>query len=256
MKLRNVTYKTQNIVIIQKRKERGNTKTCIILGSGYSLSVDENNNVTYKDPLFFPPSGRGYGNCDVFSIFFTLNCQGLQEAGKDLSNFINTNLGNYANVILHGHSKCGSCFLNLVQWLSRPVTVISVSAPINTGGTSITSPEFTKGLNSIEVRLFNYIFSNHKVDTDIAPYSTFLKNINLTAIRKHQYKIIVSSCTGMVTFNPVAAFLKWFNQVHSIDGDGIIPFSSQVPDFGVFYEISATHVDSMRKSIKYVKQFL
>lgn len=68
MKIRNVVYKTRNIVVVLKRKVQ-NTTNCVIIGSGYSLSVNEKGQVIYKDPLFFAPSGKGYGNCDVFSMF-------------------------------------------------------------------------------------------------------------------------------------------------------------------------------------------
>lgn len=255
MKIRNVVYKTRNIVVVLKRKVQ-NTTNCVIMGSGYSLSINGKKQVTYKDPLFFAPSGKGYGDCDVFSMFFTLDCLGLQEAGKDISNFINTQLYNYSGVVLHGHSKCGACFLNLAQWLNRKVSIISVSAPINISGAPITSPEFQQGLNIVEAKLFNYIFSNHKVDKDISPNSTFLKNINLVAFREHHYRIIVSTCCGSITFNPVSIFLKWFDKMHGIKGDGIIPLCSQVPTSCSFDLISATHAESMSKSIKVVKTFL
>ena len=255
MKIRNVVYKTRNIVVVLKRKVQ-NTTNCVIIGSGYSLSVNEKGQVIYKDPLFFAPSGKGYGNCDVFSMFFTLNCLGLQEAGKDLADFINNKLYHYSGVILHGHSKCGACFLNLAQWLNRKVSIISISAPINISGAPITSPEFNQGLNIVEAKLFNYIYSNHKVDKDISPNSNFLKNINLVAFREHRYKIIVSTCCRNITFNPVSVFLKWFDKMHGINGDGIIPLRSQVPTFCSFDLISATHAESMHKGIKFVKPFL
>lgn len=43
----------------------------------------------------------------------------------------------YQNIILHGHSKCGSCFIEATKWLKRRVTVVSVSAPLNSQGTPI-----------------------------------------------------------------------------------------------------------------------
>lgn len=113
MKLRNVIYKTENIVLQEVRKS--SSKTCIIMWSGYSLSVNENNKVIYKDPLLFPPKGKQYGDYTVLSLFYTFECKGLDISGKELANYINNNMNQYDNIILHGHSKCGSCFVNLAN---------------------------------------------------------------------------------------------------------------------------------------------
>lgn len=120
MKLRNVIFKTKNIIIQEVRKSTNSTcKTCIIMGSGYSLSVDDNNNVIHKDPLFFPPSGNDYGDYTVLSLFYPFECEGLSIAAEELANYINFNMPQYDNIILHGHSKCGSCFIKATKWLKR-----------------------------------------------------------------------------------------------------------------------------------------
>lgn len=93
MKLRNVIFKTKNIIIQEVRKStNSDCKTCIIMGSGYSLSVDEENNVIHKDPLFFPPSGNVYGDYTVLSLFYPFECEGLSVAAKELANYIDTNM--------------------------------------------------------------------------------------------------------------------------------------------------------------------
>ncbi len=132
MKLRNVIFKTKNIIIQEVRKSTDCAcKTCIIMESSYSLSVDEESNVIHKDPLFFPQSGNAYGDYTVLSLFYPFECEGLSEAAKELANYIDTNMYQYQNIILHGHSKCGSCFIEATKWLKRRVTVVSVSASLN-----------------------------------------------------------------------------------------------------------------------------
>lgn len=258
MKLRNVIYRTENIVLQEVRKS--SSKTCIIMGSGYSVSVDANNKVTHKDPLFFPPSGKKYGDYTVLSLFYTFECKGLNEAGKDLADYINNNMNEYDNIILHGHSKCGSCFVNLAKWLNREVSIVSVSAPLNKYGTPITDRAlFDTKLNWIERKIFHKIFSDHNVDRDLMENSEFLTNLDLHYLDKHRHKIVVSGCgcnPRKFTFNPVALFLTWLDETKGIYGDGIIPIYSQIPKNKVFTQIIATHVDSMDKSIKFVEDFL
>lgn len=253
MKLRNVIYKTENI-ILQKVKT-SSSKTCIIMGSGYSLSVDANNIIIHKDPLFFPPSGKKYGNYTVLSLFYSFECKGLDIAGKELANYINKNMNNYENIILHGHSKCGSCFVNLTKYLKRRVSIVSVSAPLNKSGTPITNQAFDTQLNWIEKIFFHKIFSNHNVDKDLCENSDFLSNLDLHYLNEHRYKIVVSRC-GKFTLNPAELLLTWIDKSKGIYGDGIIPIYSQIPRNNTFTQILATHVTSMNKSIKFVKSFL
>lgn len=254
MKLRNVIYKTENIVLQEVRKS--SSKTCIIMWSGYSLSVNENNKVIYKDPLLFPPKGKQYGDYTVLSLFYTFECKGLDISGKELANYINNNMNQYDNIILHGHSKCGSCFVNLAKWLEREVAIVSVSAPLNNFGTPIANKKvFDSRLNFIEKIFFHKIFSNHNVDKDLCENSEFLTNLNMHYLHKHRYQIVVSVC-GKFTLNPVQLFLTWVDKAKGINGDGIIPKCSQIPKDESFIQISATHADSMDKTIQIVKDFL
>lgn len=257
MKLRNVIFKTRNIVIQEVRKARDCTcKTCIIMGSGYSLSVDEENNVTHKDPLFFPPNGKDYGDYTVLSLFYPFECEGLEKAAEELANYINTNMQQYENIILHGHSKCGSCFIKATKWLKRKVTIVSVSAPLNRQGTPIANRRvFDARLNWLEKIFFHKIFSDHNVDKDLCENSKFLTNLSMEYLQRHRYIIVVSVC-GRFTLNPVQILLTWIDKSKKINGDGIIPISSQIPEDKPFTQILSTHADSMKASVQFVKDFL
>ena len=242
---------------IQLRKSTDDAcKTCIIMGSGYSLSIDHENKVIYKDPLFFPPSGNAYGDYTVLSLFYPFECEGLSCAAEELANYINFHMQQYDNIILHGHSKCGSCFVKATEWLKRRVTIISVSAPLNEFGTPIANRKiFDSRLNWLEKIFFYKIFSDHNVDKDLCENSEFLINLNMKYLIFHNYEIIVSSCDKF-TINPVQLLLIWVDKFKNINGDGIIPMNSQIPKGVPFTRILATHVDSMKKSIRFVKKFL
>ncbi len=257
MKLRNVIFKTKNVIIQEVRKSTDhNCKTCIIMGSGYSLSVDEKNNVTHKDPLFFPPSGNMYGDYTVLSLFYPFECEGLSVVAEELANYIDTNMYQYENIILHGHSKCGSCFIEATKYLKRKVTVVSVSAPLNRQGTPIANRKvFDDRLNWLEKIFFHKIFSDHNVDKDLCENSKFLTNLTMDNLQRHNYMIIVSVCKKF-TLNPVELLLTWIDKYKNINGDGIIPRETQIPKEKPFVEISSTHAGSMKSSVRFVKDFL
>lgn len=257
MKLRNVILKTENIIIQELKKATESTcRTCIIMGSGYSLSIDSEDKVIRRDPLFFPPSGNDYGDYNVLSLFYSFECEGLLNAAEELANYINYNMQQYDKIILHGHSKCGSCFVKATKWLKRKVNLVIVSAPLNKFGTPIANKNlFESRLNWLEKILFNKFFSNHNVDKDLCENSEFLINLKLDDLTRHNYKIIVSSYGG-ITINPVELLLIWIDKTKKINGDGFIPRCSQIPDDKCFVEISATHASSMKKSIQFVKDFL
>ncbi len=85
-------------------------------------------------------------------------------AAKELANYIDTNMYQYEKIILHGCSKCGSCFIEATKWLKRKVTVVSVSAPLNSRGTPIANrKEFDARLNWLEKIFFHKILFLERV---------------------------------------------------------------------------------------------
>lgn len=147
-------------------------------------------------------------------------------------------------------------FCQSSKWLEREVAIVSVSAPLNNFGTPIANKKvFDSRLNFIEKIFFHKIFSNHNVDKDLCENSEFLTNLNMHYLHKHRYQIVVSVC-GKFTLNPVQLFLTWVDKAKGINGDGIIPKCSQIPKDESFIQISATHADSMDKTIQIVKDFL
>ncbi len=199
MVLQKIVHKSSNLIIQQLQKGSTSSSIAVVVGSGHSVSVDDRNNVTFTDPGFRPPKKiASYGtDCTLFTIYYPKTCEGLDVAGKELAEFINENLNFYRKIILHGHSKCGCCFVNLAQWLDGwsllRTHIITVSAPFK--GTPVADIQgFSKKLNAIEKFFYRKIFSDHKVDRDICPDSGFISNLNWHNINKLHIEHVVSKC--------------------------------------------------------------
>lgn len=134
-KLRNVVYSSPNLIVQRIHQGLALCNIAVVVGDGHSVSVDDDNNITFCDPGYRPPKKlKGYGkDCTLFAVYFPKSCEGLAVAGKELAEFINTNLNFFKKIILHGNSRCGCCFENLVQWLDGFIAlrtyVVSVSIP-------------------------------------------------------------------------------------------------------------------------------
>lgn len=116
--------------IARQLQEEANNNIAIIVGNGYSFSVDENNNVTFTN---HPKKIRGYRNCTIFAIYLNQTCEGMDVAERELADFINIKLKLYRKIILHGYADDGLRFLRLYheqldRWSKLKTHVVSVSA--------------------------------------------------------------------------------------------------------------------------------
>lgn len=233
-KLRNIVYKSENLIVQLMQKSSSPCNTVVIVGNGHSVSVDDYNNITFCGPCYYPPKRvKGYGDkCAIFAIYYPKTCEGLAVAGEELAEFIKKNLQLYRKIILHGHSKCGCCFQNLAHWLDNwskyRTHIVSVSAPLK--GTPFANIEdFALKLNGFERFIYFKIFSNHKVDRDICPGSEFLNSLDLQDYEGLHREFIVSKCGK--SFNLIDWVLAFIDFKTNIRGDGIIPLQSQIPDY-------------------------
>lgn len=250
--LKNVLYKSNNIVIQQTQK--GN-RNLIILGSGYSLSIDEQNKIVNHDPLMILPNIE-FQEETVMSIFYPFESKGLEDAGKELSYFINSIMPNYDSITLIGHSKCGVCFANAAKWIEcKNVNIITISAPFQ--GTPMADKELMfKRLTWFEERIYTLIFSNHNVDKDIIPDSNFLQNADYSGLEHCTHINIVSKCPKK-SRSPLDIILKYLDKKGKINGDGIVPEISQHSAFysnTILKNTEATHATSLEIGVTILKE--
>lgn len=251
-KLCNVMYKSENLIVHTAKK--GNGKHFVVLGSGYSMSVDENNRITEHDPVMMWPDVSQFSeNTTVMSIFYPFECKGLEEAGKEICDYFNE--FEFEELIFIGHSKCGVCFANMAKWLENERVIITISAPFY--GTPIANLDFQMKLNWFARWIYSKIFSNHKVDQDICPGSEFLARADFSGLNKFPHNNIVSTVGSKITLNPITLFLRYMDK-KGIHGDGIVPRDSQeLPFANVILDIiEATHAESLKKGIEIVKGHL
>lgn len=239
----------------------------VIVGNGNSVSFDPNGHVACHDPLHYPRHTTlgEYGNCTVYDAYFPQNCDGLYEAAKQIADFVN-NLPADRKVVLNGHSKCGCCFIMAAAHIQRSCSIVSVSSPLR--GTPVADlEEFQEKLSSRLLKwLYLSIFSDHRVDRDIIPGSDFLSKLAgiLPQVNnRHHLNLVVSKCA--FSFNPLDFALWLLDKWMGIDGDGIVPYTSQfpegtlVPEFsekpneinGIrYYYLSKSHATSLKGSLK------
>lgn len=250
--LEKVIYSTNNLIM--HIAKQGKTKKLVILGSGYSLSIDKQNQIVKHDPLMILPSIKGYSkDTTVVSIFYPFECKGLEEAGKELAEFINSKLRDWNEIILIGHSKCGVCFANAAKWIEPKITIVTVSAPFR--GTTIADREsILKKLNWVEKVAYSLIFSNHEVDKNIMPNSEFVENADYSGLQKNNHINVISTCPTK-SLNPIDLFLIHMDKY--VNGDGIVPKESQELQFDITStkRIEATHATSLQKSIICIKEY-
>lgn len=257
-----IRYRHVHIVEISKGDP---SAPIIILGDGHSVTFDPNGHVTWSDPLYCPkPTSNMYGNCTVYAVYFPTTCGGLFEAAKQIAGFVDQ-LPADRQVVLNGHSKCGCCFIMAAAHIQRSCSIVSVSSPLR--GTPVADLDNFREKLSRPLRwLYLSIFSDHRVDRDIIPGSDFLSKLAevLPQVNKnHHLNLVVSKCA--FSFNPLDFALWLLDKWMGIDGDGIVPYTSQfpegtlVPEFsekpneinGIrYYYLPKSHATSLKGSLK------
>ncbi len=250
----NVVYKSQNLIIQQVAE--GN-RDLIILGVGGSLSVDEQNKIVHHDPLMLLPDIE-FQDETVLSIFYPFETAGLEDAGKELSTYINSITPQYDSITLIGHSKFGVCFANAAKWIKQKeiLTVFTISTPFY--GTSIADKDamFEK-LNWFEYGAYMMNFSNHKVDQDLIPDSEFFKNADYSGLENCRHINIISKCPPKAQ-SFLDFLLKYLDERGEINGDGIVPEASQNLSYSntITEKIEATHDTSLEMGVEMAKKMI
>lgn len=242
-----VVYKSPNLII---QEIQNGDKNLIIIGSGYSLSLDNKNKIIHHDPFMIFPD-VDFPNVTIMSVFYPFESSGLEDSGKELSNFINSISQNYDSITLIGHSKCGVCFANAAKWIDFDnLEIITISTPFY-GTHFVNKKEVFQKSNLFEKFIYSLAFSNHAVDKDIIPNSTFIQNADYSGLEKCKHINIISECPK----DSKALSDIFFNYIDTrlqICGDGIVPKESQLFSYPNTIEISikATHATSFKIGTK------
>lgn len=241
--LQNVVIITQN-VIIQRVKCPKNVKKVVLIGDGSSLTIKMVNKefiITQHEPLDKAPDiadiRKIFNNCTdtaVFLFFFSYECQGLEQAGKDIADWLKERFMK-KDITIIGHSKSGVCVYNLVKHYMNGMNVklLTISTPFR--GTPIASREefkkIPKKFNFVLNLIHKAIFSGHNVDQDIAVGSNFLNNVNVEPLTNVKHINIVTSCSFSNIFNMCKDYKDIFCCLmagcFNFQSDGIVPKESQ-----------------------------
>ncbi len=257
-----ILYKSEN-VILQVLEQKEDAKNVVILGEGYSESVNEDGKITECDPLMFKPNKKLFNDdTQVIYVYYPFDTKKQQErlgvAGREIAKYINENLKGYEeeNIVAIGHSKCGVCFANMAKWLTRKITIVTVSSPFK--GTIVADKSvFKEKMNPFEFAIYDVMFSNHQVDKDIIPNSNFLEQANYDGLANQKHINIVSVCKEK-SDNLIDNALAYINSKYSINGDGIVSLESQLIEYENTIQvfIDASHATSMEKGIEAIKQYI
>lgn len=250
--LNGVVYKTKNVVI-QRVQEGEKRKRCYIIGNGHSLNVDDNDVVTKHDPCMHKFQPKISKDNTVYAFYFTFECLGLEESSKDIAEFVNNLSEEYEQIFLVGHSKCGLCLYNASHYCEKGITLVTISTPFC--GTIIADKETVgKKLKSrILKKVYHMIFSDHNVDRDIIPNSQFIKNMQRATYKEH-INITSSLKNAFSCKNIMDLLLFIWDKIMRINGDGLVPISSQKANSTRTVNMTCSHANSLRKGLKLIEK--
>jgi hypothetical protein len=250
-------------VIVQALNVNSENDDVVVIGTGNSLSLDEDNVVVKRDPLMSIPDYlvQFFPNRTVYVFYYTFECKGLNSASKDLANFINLNLRE-KNVLLIGHSKSALCCYMATQHISNiNMELITVSAPYK--GTVVAdaklfnrTPKRFSGFLKIVHKL---VYSGHKVDYDIAPNSPFIKRLKSLKSADCCHINVISTLQNSYNCRTIKEkfcyFLQWcLNVDGKQEGDGIVSLQSQKIDCKRECRINASHENSLRIALEHLSK--
>jgi hypothetical protein len=252
-KLKGVVQKTPNVVI-QKIQEGTDRDLCFIIGSGYSLNVDEEDRVSWHDPAMIKHNYRLRKEITVYIYFYTYECEGLAAAAEEIAQFTNSIFEEHERIFFVGYSKCALCLCKATEYLKDLVTLATISPPIH--GTIIADQEAIEKMVKSPILMWMYrkIFSNHKIDKDIIPGSEFLKGLKEPICKEH-INIRSKLSVKKIYLNPIDYFLLLVDKVLKLDGDGIVPFASQQAKTEKQITIDCSHVSSLKVGLRLIEEY-
>ena len=254
--VKNVVFKTEQ-VIIQQTQQGTTNRRCYIVGNGNSMTLNDNNYVIEHDPLmsyFVPKVSKKYS---AYVFYYTFNAD-LISAGKDIATFFDTLSAEYNQNFLVGHSKCSITLYTTTATYKYPqkINLVTVSPPAL--GTPIANKEYVHSIlrRKFLIKLYDNIFSDHRVDRDIMPGSKAIQILTKMTLTSNTVHINIKSKfrTIFSCRNPLDLLLYWLDKKLGLEGDGMVPFSSQ--DFKnapLTKEFHCSHLCSLNKTLHYLE---
>lgn len=245
-KLAGVVYKTDNVAVEQVQKGTGSS-VCFIIGAGKSLELNQENRVVKSDPFMEHSDYYIDKQYSVYEFYFNSRCSGLNAAAKEIAEFADTLRDKYERIILVGHSKCGLCLYQAVQYCHVEPVLVTVSTPYK--GTFMADKNYMKAhYKSLFLLAYLLVFSNHKVDQDIIPDSPFLKTLHDQPIKN--FIVYTSEISKEPATKDMAdRFLRIVDRKFGIKGDGVVPLESQERGGVQTRKMSCSHGTSLKKAL-------
>lgn len=193
-------------VIIQRIKRSSTVQRVVLVGSGSLLDIENVNGkflIRQHDPLDKAPDNLAefFENCSntaVFSFYFPFGCLGLEQAGRDIADWI---IEKFAcmEIVVVGHGKAGVCSYNMVKnyMKGKNVKLITISTPFR--GSPIASwREFSmmkKRFNFILNLIHKVNFSENMVNEDVSLSSNFIQKLRLESTADFTHVNVVTECS-------------------------------------------------------------
>lgn len=256
--MKNVLYKSSNL-IVQKLKE-GRSRTLIVMGNGWNVSLNDNDRITKHDPIFIIPKKElklligGNADYEVITAYFPFECEGIDQSARELADYLNHNYCDY-KIILLGHSKSAAQFAQTLNYLERDEKKLKLIFVSPAFGGVISDEEVMSTLCLLDRIIYRLIFVPHKVNDDITKRSYFLTKVaDFSKISEHEAYLIRSRISRK-PFDLINAYLLHLDRKLSILGDGIIGYNEQYYDADWTQEfiVRASHSGSMALAIQKMK---
>lgn len=122
--LRNIVYKSTNLIIQQLQK--GSNNIAVVVGNGNYAHIKNNGQITTSHSPKI-----NYGDCSIYALYYP-EIVDRNLAIQELARWINIDLQFVRKIILHGYSQYAIDFLTLRlnKWSELRIHIVAVSAPV------------------------------------------------------------------------------------------------------------------------------
>lgn len=256
--MKNILYKSSNLII--QRLCEGKSKTLIVIGNGWDVSLNSDNQIVKHDPIFRIPKkdvkllNEGNASYEVITAYFPFECEEIDKSAMELAYYLNHNYRDY-KIILLGHSKSATQFAQALNYLDRDEGDVKLIFVSPTFGGVASSEEIKANLGLLDRIVFRLLFISHKVNDDITKKSYFLTKVADFSKISNYKAYLIKSRINRKFFNLLNYYLVHLDKKLALIGDGIIGYNEQYceADWTQQFNIEANHISSLTVAIKEMK---